>query len=291
MHLVLTLCLSLLAALHWFSFAAIASESESPEDVLRMLVQANANRDLAGMAALIAHGSDTIGYSIGGRKYVGWSEFARDMQHEFDSVSRLDITVRDLKLWKNGETAWFVMEMDYTRYPRGAQSRMMLPLRETGVLERRNGKWVLVSWHESLRGPDSILVAGADPPGPQPAASSAVAEVPNLSGEWEIQEDDKSYRASLDRNGNGTYSWQGGRITTTSIADRRWQGTWHQPGNDREGGFELLLSEDGTQAKGVWWYTRVGDRGNIPPRQHGGNYFWKRLTPPPTVSRDSRQSP
>ncbi|HKW86786.1 MAG TPA: hypothetical protein VJM82_06930, partial [Nitrospiraceae bacterium] len=58
--------------------------------------------------------------------------------------------------------------------------------------------------------------------------------------------------------------------------------TWRQTGNDREGGFEVLLSEDGTDAKGIWWYTRVGDRNNIPPREHGGTYVWKRLTPPPT---------
>ena len=55
------------------------------------------------------------------------------------------------------------------------------------------------------------------------------------------------------------------------------------PGNDREGGFEVLLSEDGTQAKGVWWYLRVGTQKNIPPREHGGTYTWKRLTQPPTA--------
>ena len=101
---------------------------------------------------------------------------------------------------------------------------------------------------------------------------------PDLTGEWEIQEEDKSYTASLDKDGNGPYSWQGGHITTLGIADRKWHGTWQQPGNDREGGFELLLSEDGMEAKGVWWYTRVGDRKNIPARQWGGSYAWKRLS-------------
>ena len=95
----------------------------------------------------------------------------------------------------------------------------------------------------------------------------------------EIHEEDKSYTATLDRLGNGTYTWQGGRIGTTLFADRKWQGTWHQTGNDREGGFEVLLSEDGEEAKGVWWYTRVGDNTNIPERQWGGTYLWKRLTP------------
>ena len=103
----------------------------------------------------------------------------------------------------------------------------------------------------------------------------------DLSGEWEVLEieENRTYRATLDRHGNGSYTWQGGQYTTTSFHDRRWQGTWQQTGNDREGGFELVLSEDGTQAKGIWWYTRVGSRKNIPPRQHGGNYLWKRMSP------------
>ena len=115
------------------------------------------------------------------------------------------------------------------------------------------------------------------------AAAGRAFEEPDLSGEWEIQEEDKSYQATLDRHGNGTYTWQNGRIVTTEFSDRKWQGTWHQTGNDREGGFELLLSEDGTQAKGVWWYTRVGDQHNIPPRQWGGSYLWNRLTSIPTT--------
>jgi hypothetical protein len=109
------------------------------------------------------------------------------------------------------------------------------------------------------------------------------SDAPDLTGEWEIQEEDKSYTASLDKNGNGPYSWQGGHITTLGIADRKWSGTWQQPGNDREGGFELLLSDDGIEGKGVWWYTRVGDRKNIPARQWGGSYVWKRLSAGPAA--------
>jgi hypothetical protein len=116
--------------------------------------------------------------------------------------------------------------------------------------------------------------------------ASATAQIaPDLSGEWEILEveDDKRYRATLDKGGNGPYTQHGGRFATTQFANRLWQGTWQQPGNDREGGFEVLLSEDGKEAKGVWWYTRVGNHKNIPPREHGGTYQWKRITPVPAA--------
>ena len=91
-----------------------------------------------------------------------------------------------------------------------------------------------------------------------------------LTGEWEIQEEDKAYHATLDAKGNGPYNWQEGRIQTEKVVDRLCSGTWHQKGNDRKGGFEVLLSEDGKTADGVWWYLRVGTQNNIHPREWGG---------------------
>lgn len=123
----------------------------------------------------------------------------------------------------------------------------------------------------------------AAPPPLQSGGTVLPASAPDLSGEWDILEveDNKRYKATLDKHGNGPYTQHGGRFLTTGFANRLWQGTWQQPGNDREGGFEVLLSEDGREAKGAWWYTRVGTHKNIPPREHGGTYLWKRVTPRP----------
>jgi hypothetical protein len=116
--------------------------------------------------------------------------------------------------------------------------------------------------------------------GTQTEAGAYPVEI-DLTGEWEIQEEDKAYQATLDVKGNGPYTWQDGRIQTEKVVDRLWSGTWHQKGNDREGGFEVLLSEDGKTAEGVWWYLRVGTHKNIPPRLEGGTYKIKRLSPQP----------
>ena len=101
----------------------------------------------------------------------------------------------------------------------------------------------------------------------------------DLSGLWEIQEEDKTYQATLDSKGNGPYTHEQGLFTTTELDGRLWSGTWQQKGNDREGEFEVLLSENYRTAEGVWWYTRVEEHRNIPPRIHGGSYFFKRLGP------------
>ena len=288
MNLVVTSALIVLLGLT-HTFECRAADSTDPETTIRTLVRANAEKDLATLSRLMAHDADITSYSIAGRKYVGWPEFEREMREEFDSVQNLEIPIHELKIWTKGDLAWFTMELDYIRLVgEGAHiKRTVLPLRETGVLERRQGQWMLLSWHESFR---TAHLGGSLAQQPVPAASqhlvsNATSSVPDLSGGWDILEveDDKHYTATLDKNGNGTYTQHGGQFITTKYADRLWQGTWQQPGNDREGGFELLLSEDGTQAKGVWWYSRVGVQKNIPPREHGGTYVWKRMTPPPTA--------
>ena len=270
---------------------ARAEEPHGPEATLRTLVQANAERDLATMSKYMSHDVDAIGYTIDGRKYIGWPDLAADMRSEFDSVVKLEIPITSLHMWTKGDITWFAMESNYIRYsnPDDLTQRMVLPLRETGVLERRNGRWILVAWHESTRHHDSSTEqTAADRAALLHRASDTQPAVPNgvdLSGEWEVTEieDNKKYVATLNAQGTGPYTWQGGEFSTTSFNDRRWQGTWKQTGNDREGAFEVILSEDATEAKGIWWYVRVGTRDNIPPRQHGGTYLWKRLTPPPTA--------
>jgi hypothetical protein len=267
------------------------SDSTGPEAVIRALVEANAARDLDGMSRLMAHDDDATGYTIGGRKYVGWPELERDIRDEFAFVAKLEMPITNLKVWTKADLAWFAMELDYIRYVNegGELHHTVIPLRESGVLEKRQGQWLLISWHESLRAANWPSASGqrAAPITPQLIADAGIVRTPisDLSGEWEILEveDDKRYKATLDKSGNGPYTQHGGRFMTTKFADRLWQGTWQQPGNDREGGFELLLSEDGSQAKGVWWYSRVGTHKNIPPREHGGTYQWKRLTPPPQI--------
>jgi hypothetical protein len=204
------------------------------------------------------------------------------MRAEFNVVHKLELPITYLQVRQKGEVAWFAMELDYIRYLRAEDpnQRIILPLRETGVLERRADRWVLVAWHESARHPDTGLGRHLSAPSTVDHPPDAVhADRVDVSGEWDITEveDNKRYRATLDAKGHGPYTWQGGQITTTQYKDRRWYGTWTQSQNDREGAFELVLSEDGTEAKGIWWYTRVGTTNNIPPRQHGGTYLWKRL--------------
>lgn len=277
-------CIAWMGLILFVTTAATAAEPSDPEAAIRRLVRANAEKDLPTLSRMMAHDADIISYGVAGRKYVGWPELEQGMKDEFLNAQKLEIPIKTLKVWTKGELAWYAMELDYIRYVADGAGlkQTVLPMRETGVLERRNGRWQLLSWHESFR---SAQLNGplARPSGWSSEPPSENTDTPpriDLSGEWDIieVEDDKRYKATFDRNGNGPYTQHGGRFTTSAITNRLWQGTWHQSGNDREGGFEVLLSEDGSQAKGIWWYTRVGTQKNIPPREHGGTYHWKKVT-------------
>jgi hypothetical protein len=94
------------------------------------------------------------------------------MREEFVNSQKLEIPINELRVWTKGDLAWYAMELDYIRYVADGLDvkRTVLPMRETGVLERRNGHWQLLSWHESFR---SAQFGG--PLASQPAASSSPA--------------------------------------------------------------------------------------------------------------------
>src|SRR3989449_10445853 len=123
----------------------LAAEITGPEETLRALVQANADKDVSTLARFMAHDADIVGYTIGGRKYVGWPQFEREMLEEFRAVTRLEIPIIALKVWTRGDIAWFAMELNYIRYigAGSEQRRMVRALREDGVLVRRHGEGLL----------------------------------------------------------------------------------------------------------------------------------------------------
>lgn len=97
------------------------------------------------------------------------------------------------------------------------------------------------------------------------------------AGVWIYEDRIITGEASLDENGNGKYPWKQGYFVTQTWEGGIWKGTWHQPGNDREGGFELRLSGDLTYAEGRWWYTRIGADGS--PDRPGGKFTMTRIAP------------
>ena len=96
-------------------------------------------------------------------------------------------------------------------------------------------------------------------------------ETTGLAGEWDVSDGTIEKAVVLDCQGRGRYDWQNGRVSTTSVSGNHWKGTWYQSKNDREGGFEVVLSEDRAKAEGRWWYTRIGDK-QMDSNEGGGEF-------------------
>jgi hypothetical protein len=100
----------------------------------------------------------------------------------------------------------------------------------------------------------------------QPA--TAAIRYPALAGTWEYEESGNTILITLNEYGNGSYQWKDGRFLTVTYANGVWKGFWSQRENDRDGAFEVTLSEDRAEGKGRWWYTRIGS--DTAPTQAGG---------------------
>ena len=91
---------------------------------------------------------------------------------------------------------------------------------------------------------------------------------PSLAGTWEYEERGNTILITLNEYGNGTYDWKDGRFMTATYSNGVWKGSWSQRENDRDGEFEVILSEGRPAGEGRWWYTRIGS--DMAPTHPGG---------------------
>ncbi len=110
-----------------------------------------------------------------------------------------------------------------------------------------------------------------------PAAPTQEEPRKILAGVWEYRDVAVAYQLALDENGNGDYAWKNGSFLTTSLRNGFWRGKWSQVDNDREGEFEVKLSDDYLEGEGRWWYTRIGS--DTAPLEPGGTFYLTRDTP------------
>jgi hypothetical protein len=109
---------------------------------------------------------------------------------------------------------------------------------------------------------------------PRSITPSLPQQIEDLAGAWEYKDAAGEGIITLNTEGNGAYGWEEGQFETRSLENRTWTGVWTQEGNDREGGFKLMFSDDSSSAQGEWWYTRIGKDND--PLQPGGTFSMSR---------------
>ncbi len=122
------------------------------ENLLEQYVIANERQDFDLIQDIWAPNSDIILYGTDSEdQLMGWINIKSAVKNQFSQISETYISVSDqfIKLNCSGNTAWFAERLTYNFIYKG-EARVYNGLRFTGVVEKIEGKWMLVQAHLSL---------------------------------------------------------------------------------------------------------------------------------------------
>jgi ketosteroid isomerase-like protein len=111
---------------------------------------AQEKEDMTALSALFAQEDDLVLFGIGeSERYVGWEAVKGMYQGQMDTIDGLTITISDqsIKVSKGGMAAW-VTSLDRLQGKAG-ENQFHINVKNTVVLEKRNGKWLIVHIHMS----------------------------------------------------------------------------------------------------------------------------------------------
>lgn len=120
--------------------------------VLEKYVIANEDQKIELAEEIWADDEGIVAFGTGSdEKLVGWKAIRKTIQKQFDTFTDTYISVSDQKININntGNTAWFSEIVNYN-FIRDSIPMSYEGIRYTGVLEKRDGKWVIVQSHMSI---------------------------------------------------------------------------------------------------------------------------------------------
>ncbi|MFQ6093862.1 MAG: nuclear transport factor 2 family protein [bacterium] len=111
---------------------------------------AQQKEDMTALSALFAHEGDLVVFGPDeGERYVGWEAVKGMYQRQMDATEGLQTTLTDqvIKVSKDGAVSW-VSSLNHATGQIGDEA-VETDYRATVVLEKREGKWLIVHIHTS----------------------------------------------------------------------------------------------------------------------------------------------
>ena len=130
----------------------IEAERAKVKSVVDQFEQVWETEDMELFSRIMAHDADMVNYGTDAAEYfVGWEALKESAQKMFPSFENIKLTVKDqvIKVHPSGNVAWFSEIADWDLVVEGKPVRSE-GCRFTGVLEKRNGNWVFVQFHNSV---------------------------------------------------------------------------------------------------------------------------------------------
>jgi ketosteroid isomerase-like protein len=128
-----------------------AEELGQIEETLKRYYIALSERDIELFSDVMAHDEEMVNFGTDrDERWVGWNELEQIHRRQFEAITSYEITRHDstVKLNASADTAWFSEILK--AQVEAMDERYELSLRVSGVLEKRDGKWVIVHFHRSL---------------------------------------------------------------------------------------------------------------------------------------------
>ena len=109
-------------------------------------------KDMNLLSNIVAHDSNMVNYGINSDLvFVGWNALRDSMAKMFSVMKTTKMAIRNqvINVDPSGNVAWFSemcdMDLEYDGHPMQINNQ-----RYTGVLQKRNGKWLIVQFHHSV---------------------------------------------------------------------------------------------------------------------------------------------
>ena len=130
----------------------VEAEKANVKMVLDQFIQVMEQEDMELAEKIISHDKDMVSFGTdASERWVGWEAMKQSMEEQFGAFDGTDLTAKDQVIHVNstGNTAWFSGLMDWYTTAMGNPVELN-NARYTGVLEKRDGNWVLVQMHFSV---------------------------------------------------------------------------------------------------------------------------------------------
>ncbi|NQV19755.1 MAG: nuclear transport factor 2 family protein [Armatimonadetes bacterium] len=128
------------------------AEKEKVNAVLDICNKGWETQDLPVISNVYAHDSDMIAFGTDlTERFVGWEDLEKSLKEMFASFNDVtyEISNRTIKIGKSGDVAWFTEIQDIKLIVDDEKIELRNG-RNTGVLEKRDGKWLIIQSHFSL---------------------------------------------------------------------------------------------------------------------------------------------
>ncbi|MDQ2721592.1 MAG: nuclear transport factor 2 family protein [Bacteroidota bacterium] len=109
-------------------------------------------KDMKLLSGIVAHDSKMVNYGMNANLiFVGWNALQDSLTKMLAVMEKTKMNIKNqvINVDPTGNFAWFSemcdMDLEYAGHPMQINGQ-----RYTGVLEKRNGKWLIVQFHNSV---------------------------------------------------------------------------------------------------------------------------------------------